>query len=330
MWTQCVVRLPGTGGRPGTMAAMPGESTPSPARGPLPVSPVWLVLTGIASVQIGAALAKNLFGVVDPTAMVWLRLTTAAVVLTVVVRPRLRGRSGTDWLVMLGYAITLAGMNWAIYHSFARIPLGVAVTIEFLGPLTIAVLGSRRLLDLLWVGLAGAGVVLLGLGPLLSRLVGVAAVPLDPVGIALAVLAACCWAGYIMLGGRLGHRWSGVSGLAMASVVGAVLMTAPALLPADRAWLDPYVIMIGVAVGLLSSVVPYSLELVALRRLRPSTFGILMSLEPAAAAIAGAVILREWLSPVQLVAMMLVVAASVGAARAARQREPSAAAHRDD
>lgn len=285
------------------------------------MSPVWLVLTGIASVQIGAALAKHLFGVVDPTAMVWLRLTTAAVVLMVVVRPRLRGRSRLDWLVMLGYAITLAGMNWGIYQSFARIPLGVAVTIEFLGPLTIAVLGSRRPLDLLWVGLAGGGVALLGLGPTLSGLVGVAAVPLDPVGVVLAAMAAICWGCYILLGGRLGSRWSGVSGLAVASVVGAVLMAPPALVPDDRAWLNPYVVMIGVAVGLLSSVVPYSLELVALRRLRPSTFGILMSLEPAAAAIAGAVILREWLSPVQLVAMMLVVAASVGAARAARQRE---------
>src|SRR5512139_161130 len=129
------------------------------------VSSVWLVVAGIVSVQVGAAIAKDLFSLVPPTAMVWLRLATSAVILVAIARPRLRGRSSADWRVALGFGVSLMTMNWAIYQSFARIPLGIAVTIEFLGPLTVAVLGSRRPRDVLWVLLAGAGVALLGISP---------------------------------------------------------------------------------------------------------------------------------------------------------------------
>ena len=270
---------------------------------------VWLVVGGIVSVQFGAAIAKQLFPLVPPTAMVWLRLVTAAVVFMLVVRPRLRGHSRTDWKVALAFGVSLATMNWAIYQSFARIPLGIAVTIEFLGPLAVAVAGSRRPRDVLWVVLAGLGVGLLGLSP--TRL--------DPVGVLFALLAAAGWACYILLSARTGQRWPGISGLAVASVVGALALAPPAVLEAGSRLLEPKVLLLGLAVGLLSSVIPYSLELVALRRIPPRVFGILMSLEPAVAALAAMLLLAEFLNPLQWVAMACVVVASVGSTRSSRE-----------
>jgi len=277
---------------------------------------VWYVIGGICSVQLGAALAKDLFGRVDPTAMVFLRLVTSAVVLLLLARPVLRGRTRQDWLVVVGFGISLGTMNWAIYQSFARIPLGIAVTIEFVGPLAIAVIGSRRARDLVWVGLAAAGVLLLGFDPAGVTLVGVL----------FAVLAGAAWAAYILLSADTGRRWQGVDGLAVASVVATLLILPYAVARGGRTLLEPEILAIGAAVGLLSSVIPYSLELAALRRMKPSAFGILMSLEPAAAALAGIVVLHEFLTPVQLVAMACVIAASVGATRsgaALPQAEPA-------
>lgn len=269
------------------------------------VSPVWLVLGSILSVQVGAAIAKGLFDEVGPSSMVWLRLLTSTVVFLVLIRPRVRGRSRRDWLAVLGYAISLALMNWAIYQSIARIPLGLAVTLEFLGPLAVAVLGSRTRRHLLWATLAGLGVLLLGLGPS----------ELDLVGVAFALLAGVGWAGYIVTGKLVGGRWQGLDGLAVSSAIAALLVTGPALAvdPGDL-W-RPQVVILGVAVGLLSSVVPYSLEMIALRRMPPRVFSILMSLEPAAAALAALVILQEALTPLELVAMACVVSASIGATR---------------
>ncbi len=266
---------------------------------------VWLVLGGIVSVQFGAAIAKTLFPLVPPTAMVWLRLATSAVVLLVLARPRVRGRSRRDWLVVLAFGISLLTMNWAIYQSFARIPLGIAVTIEFLGPLVVAVIGSRHPRDLLWVVLAGIGVALLGLAP----------ASLNWAGVGFALLAGLAWAGYILLSAQTGRQWPGISGLAIASLVGAVVLAPPAVLVAGATLLEPRVLLLGLAVGLLSSVIPYSLELTALRRIPPRLFGILMSLEPAVAALAAILLLNEFLTPVQWVAMACVVAASVGATR---------------
>ena len=265
---------------------------------------VWLVLGGIVSVQVGAAFAKQLFDEVTPTTMVWLRLATSTLVLVALARPRLSGRSRADWLVVLGFGAALLTMNWAIYQSFARMPLGLAVTIEFLGPLTIALVGSRRRLDLLWVALAAVGVALLGFDT-----TGVTVS-----GVAFALLAGACWAAYIPLSAATGRRWPGFSGLALASVVGAVLLAPYALTAGgeDNPLLDPVVVGIGVTVGLLSSVVPYSLELVALRTMPSHVFGILMSLEPAAAALAGVVLLSELLGVVQWLAVACVVVASVG------------------
>lgn len=269
------------------------------------LSPVWLVLTGILSVQFGAAVAKHLFDIVSPTAIVWLRLASSAVVLVVMARPRLGGRSREDWVVAGAFGLALLTMNVAIYQSFARIPLGIAVTIEFVGPLTLALVGSRRPRDLLWVALAAAGVLLLGLEPGSVTLAGVA----------FALLAGGCWAAYILLSARTGSRWPGLAGLAVASVIGAVLLTPFAVVVGGADLLRPELLALGALVGLLSSVVPYSLELIALRTIKPAVFSILMSLEPAAAALAAAVVLHEFLTPLQLAAMACVVAASIGATR---------------
>ncbi|WP_210648742.1 DMT family transporter [Nocardioides sp. SYSU D00065] len=269
------------------------------------LGPVGLVLIGILSVQAGAAIAKGLFGEISPTAMVWLRLVTSALVLAALARPRLAGRSRQDWAVVLGFGLSLATMNWAIYQSFSRIPLGIAVTIEFIGPLTLAVVGSRRARDLVWVLLAGLGVALLGF-----QRAG-----LDLLGVGYALLAGLAWAAYILLSASTGRRWAGFDGLAVASVAAAAAMALPALVTAGTSLWDGRILLIGALVGLLSSVIPYSCELVALRSLRPAVFGILMSLEPAAAALAAIVLLDEHLSPVQWLAIGCVVAASIGATR---------------
>ncbi len=266
---------------------------------------VWLVVIGIVSVQVGAAFAKDLFGTISPTAMVWLRLVTSALVLTAIARPRLTGRTRSDWAVVVGFGVSLGLMNWAIYQSFARIPLGIAVTIEFIGPLTLAVLGSRQARDLVWVGLAALGVLLLGFEP----------ADLTVAGVAYALLAGAAWAAYILLSARTGARWPGLDGLAVASLLATLLLTVPAVVAGGDTLLDGHVLLVGAMIGMLSSVIPYSCEMVALRTLPPSVFSILMSLEPAAAALAAIVVLNELLSPVQGVAIACVIAASVGATR---------------
>lgn len=270
---------------------------------------VGLVLVGIASVQLGAGFAKRLFTDLEPDGVVWLRLASSAVVLVLWARPRVRGRTRAEWLAVARFGACLGIMNWAIYQSFSRIPIGVAVTIEFIGPLVLAAVGFRRARDLAWVGLAAVGVLLLGF----ER------AHLDPAGVAFALLAGAAWSGYILSSAETGRRWQGIDGLAMASVV-AVVMLGPLLLTVDgEALMDTRILLIGAAVGLLSSVVPYSAELTALRRLPAATFGVLMSLEPAAAALAGLAVLGEDLAPVQWAAIGCVVAASVGATRATRR-----------
>jgi inner membrane transporter RhtA len=287
---------------PGASSSPTSRTSTAPASR---VSPVWLVLIGILSVQVGAVISKGQFGEIPPVGMVFLRLTTSAVILLAVARPRLRGRSAMDWRPVLALGLTLGAMNWAFYESFARIPIGVAVTIEFIGPLSVAALGSRRPRDLGWVGLAAVGIALFGVGP----------TKVDPVGFGLALLAGVCWAIYILSTAATGRRWPGVEGLAVASTIGMLAIAPFAVAIAGQQLLEPRLIALGAAVGVLSSVIPYSLEMTALRTLPPRVFGILMSLEPAAAALAAAVLLSEWLTPPQLVAMACVTAASVGAVR---------------
>lgn len=273
-----------------------------------------LVLLGIFSVQLGAGIAKNLFHILPPSAVVMLRLVTSAVVLVIVSRSLLRGvlsrYSRRDLATAAAFGLTLATMNFAIYESFSRIPLGIAVTIEFLGPLGVAVAFSRRRLDLVWVALAATGVVLL------ARDDGSGRVTLA--GVAFALVAAAAWAGYILLSAATGARFAGSSGLAIASVVGSALILPVGISTGGAELLRPEILLVGVAIGLLSSVIPYSFELEALRRMPAQLFGVLMSLEPAAAALVGLVVVGEILAITEWLAVGLVVIASLGATRTQR------------
>jgi inner membrane transporter RhtA len=266
---------------------------------------VSLVLIGILSVQFGAAVSKGLFVEIPPVGMVLLRLLTSSLILLALARPRLGERTAADWRPVLALGLALGAMNWAFYESFARIPLGAAVTIEFIGPLAVAAVGRRRPRDLVWVGLAALGVVLFGAGP----------TKVDALGFGLALLAGGCWALYIVSTAATGRRWAGVEGLAVASTVAALAVAPFAVAMAGARLLEPRLLVLGALVGLLSSVIPYSLEMVALRTMPPRVFGILMSLEPATAALVAAILLREWLTPLQLLAVACVTVASVGAAR---------------
>ncbi|MCX4763011.1 EamA family transporter [Streptomyces sp. NBC_01275] len=273
------------------------------------LGPVGLVLAGGVSVQFGGALAVTLMPRAGALGVVALRLLVAAVVLLVVCRPRLRGHSRTDWGTVVVFGITMAAMNGLFYQSVDRIPLGAAVTLEVLGPLALSVVASRRALNLVWAGLALAGVFLLSGGG------GGGFGGLDLVGVAFALGAGAMWAAYIVFSARTGRRFPQADGLALAMAVGALLFLPLGIAEAGTKLLDPVTLGLGAAVAVLSSVLPYTLELLALRRLPASTFAIMMSLEPAIAATAGFFILGQALSVLQAAAVALVIAASMGAVR---------------
>ncbi|MFJ1732408.1 EamA family transporter [Streptomyces sp. NPDC088254] len=277
---------------------------PGGRRGSL--GPVGLVLAGGVSVQFGGALAVTLMPRAGALGVVALRLLVAAVVLLVVCRPRLRGHSRADWATVVVFGVTMAAMNGLFYQAVARIPLGPAVTLEVLGPLALSVLASRRAVNLVWAAFALAGVFLLGGGGFGD---------LDPVGAAFALGAGVMWAAYIVFSARTGRRFPQADGLALAMAVGALLFVPLGLAESGARLLDPVTLGLGAAVALLSSVLPYTLELLALRRLPASTFAVLMSLEPALAALSGFLVLDQTLSAAQAAAIALVVAASMGAVR---------------
>ena len=297
--------------------------------------PSVFVITGILSVQVGAGLAGRMFGQVTPAAMTGLRLWTSAAIMGALggggvarcVRGMLRDRAWREAALVLAFGVTLAVMNFSFYQAIARIPLGVAVTIEFLGPLALAVASSRRLIDLLWVGLAAAGVALLSdgwaslAGPGMPRPAGVAGSGAGTAlaGVVFALIAAAGWCAYILLSASTGRRFAGSSGLVIAMVLAAVVVTPAAVgygPGGDGSLLRPGVIGVGVAVGLLSSVIPYRLELEALRRIPARIFGIWMSLEPAIGALVGLVLLGEALAAREWAAVGCVITACAGAARA--------------
>jgi inner membrane transporter RhtA len=269
--------------------------------------PTALVIFPIISVQLGAAVAKSLFDSLGPGGTVFLRIAFAALVLFLLVRPKLGGHDRAGYLLAGLFGLTLAGMNFSIYLAFDRIPLGVAVTLEFVGPLGVAVAGSRRLLDLLWVVLAAAGILLLA--PL-SVLGGM---DLDPVGVAFALLAGCLWASYILLSARTGSAFPGGTGLVIALCVGTFVLFPFGIAGAGYALLDPKLLLAGFGVAMLSSAIPYSLELEALRKLPARVFGVLMSLDPAVAALAGLVVLGERLEMRAVAAIIFVTIAAAGA-----------------
>jgi inner membrane transporter RhtA len=274
------------------------------------VPPVGLVLAGICSIQVGAAFATTLFDELGAAGTSFLRLLFAAVLLLAIWRPRLREstRSQLRWAGVFG--LTLAAMNLTFYLSIDRIPLGVAVTLEMVGPLTVAALGSHRRRDLLWVGLAAVGVLLLAEG---------GTGELDALGIALALVAGGFWGVYILLNARTGPMFRGGAGLAIAMSVGALALVPVGVASAGSALLDPALMGSALLVAMLSSAIPYSLEVEALRRIPTGVFGVLMSLEPAVAALAGFVVVGQDLGAREIVAIVLVVAASAGATRRAAE-----------
>ncbi|SER02288.1 inner membrane transporter RhtA [Streptomyces sp. yr375] len=298
-----------------TAATAPQVSAPAPGRFGA-FGPVGLVLAGGVSVQFGAALAVTLMPRVGALGVVALRLLVAALVLMAVCRPRLRGHSRADWGTVVVFGVTLAAMNGLFYQAVDRIPLGLAVTLEVLGPLALSVVASRRALNLVWAGLALAGIFLLsGAGGGEGDGGGGGFGELDLVGVAFALGAGAMWAAYIVFSARTGRRFPQADGLALAMAVGALLFLPLGIAEAGTKLLDPVALGLGAAVAVLSSVLPYTLELLALRRLPASTFAILMSLEPAIAATAGFLILGQALSTLQAAAIALVIVASMGAVR---------------
>lgn len=282
------------------------------------LGPVALVVAGGLSVQFGSAVAVLLMPRAGALGVVTLRLVLAAAVLLIVCRPRIRGYHRADWGTVVAFGTAMAGMNIFIYQAVDRIPLGAAVTLEVLGPLLLSVIASRRLVNLLWAGLALAGVLLL------SGLLGGGGFDrLDPVGAGFALAAGAMWATYIVFSARTGRRFPQADGLALAMAFGAVLSLPFGIVEAGDKLLVPTTIALGLAVALMSSVLPYTLELLALRRLPAPTFAILMSLEPAIAATAGFLVLSQGLTLVDALAIALVIAASMGAVRTQAKRAPA-------
>jgi len=275
---------------------------------------ILFVVVGLACQEVGASLAVLLFPTVGPLGMVMLRLVFSAAILLVIARPVLTGHSRSDWTGVVWFGVVLALMNGLFYLALERLPLGVTVTIEVLGPLTLSIVAGRRASSWLWALLALAGVVALGGGGW-DRL--------DPLGVLFALGAAASWAFYILSSARVGRAFPKFDGLALAMAVGALIALPFGIADAGSALLRIEIVALGAAVAVLSSTIPYALELVALRRLPAAVFAILMSLAPATAAIAGFVLLGQHLAWLEIVGIAFVIAASIGAvlssARAARE-----------
>jgi inner membrane transporter RhtA len=293
-------------------AATVAEVETQPASGAVRLGASGLVICGQICQELGAAIAITLFPQVGATGMVLLRLLFSAAILMLVFRPSFRGRSRSDWLTVIGFGLVLATLNAFFYESLLRLPLGAAVTIELLGPLILSVVISRRPSAWLWAALAFAGVLLLGWTGIAGRL--------NLVGVAFALAAGAVWVCYILLSARTGRHFSRLDGLAIAISVGALAIAPLGIISAGAALLKPAVLGLGLAVAVLSSSVPYGLELIALRRLHASTFSILLSLAPAIAALAGFVVLRQQVTPLGSVGIGCVVVASAGAVVAAARR----------
>jgi inner membrane transporter RhtA len=285
------------------------------------VPPTGLVLLSIGSVQLGAAITKSLLTETSPAGIVLLRVGFAAIVLFCLWRPRLSDRIRTHFRLLVAFGSALAFMNFSFYSAIERIPLGIAVALEFLGPLGVSLAHSRRWLDGLWVLLAATGIILL---------TPVAGVTLDPLGIGLALVAGLCWATYILLTARLGQVLEGGEGLAWAMAIAALLLLPIGVLTEGTALLKPHLLLMGFGVAWLSSVIPYSLDLVALRGLSVQVFGILMSLEPAAAALAALLILNERLSPQAIAAILMITLAAAGSSYFAPRQPHQKKAHQKE
>jgi inner membrane transporter RhtA len=276
--------------------------------------PVGALLLALGSFSIGASLAKGIFPDIGPEGATALRLIVAAVILTATFRPW-RFDLGKDWAALLAYGIALGAMNLTFYKALETIPIGIAIAIEFMGPLGLALATSHRRIDLLWIALAVAGLALL-------LPIGGVSRALDWHGVLWAVAAGALWVAYILFGKRAG-RTLGSSAVAVGMIVGAVLIAPIGITHAGAHLLQPHILGVGLLIGLFSSAIPYALEMIALRSLPPATYGILCSAEPAVGALMGFVFLSQILSPLQWLAILLVVAASIGAAMGARSEIPA-------
>jgi inner membrane transporter RhtA len=290
--------------------AVPVPAPPAAADvGGSPGSGVALTLCSMSLVQLGAALAPPLFDRAGVVGVTWLRLLAGAAMLVAWSRPRLRGRPARDVWGVVALGVTSAAMTLCFMLAIDRVPLGIVVTIEFLGPLAIALAAARRLRDLVWVALAGGGVALLMLGDATGS-------ALDAAGVALAVAAGTGWAGYILLTRRVGRAWTGVEGLAVAMTVGAVASAPFGIASGGARLLHGDVLLLCIGLAVLLPVLPYSLEMAALRRLPAATFGVLMSLEPGIGALLGFLVLGQGLTAAGILAVAMVIAASAGATAA--------------
>ncbi|MCU1528764.1 MAG: Threonine/homoserine exporter RhtA [Frondihabitans sp.] len=281
--------------------------------------PAPLLATGaIVSLQFGSAFARTRFDEVGPTGAATLRLVFAAVILVIVIRPRVATWTRRQWLSAVVLGLALAGMNSLIYLAIARIPLGVAVTLEFTGPLVLALVQTRRWRDALWAVVAFGGVVLLGLGSTGAIAVG---------GVLLAFGAAAFWAAYILASSRVGRAIEGIDGLVVAIVVAAIVVAPFGAGPAVSAIAaDPGLVIVFLVVAVLTSALPYALEMIALRSLPTRVFGVFSSLGPAVAAIAGFVVIGQSLSVRDVVALGLVTLASIAITLRREGREPDGSA----
>lgn len=279
--------------------------------------PIALLLAAMLSVQAGASIAKTLFPVVGPVGMVALRIALGTIVLCILMRPWRARITSTTWRPLAIYGVTLGVMNLFYYLSLSRVPLGIAVAIEFTGPLAVAVFSSRRLIDFSWIALAAGGLVLLL--PVAHIGVGI-----DPLGGLYALAAGACWALYIIFGQKAGAD-HGAQTVAIGSLISAVIVIPIGLLDRGPALFSGPMLLPGLAVGVLSTALPYTLEMYALTRLPARTFGILMSIEPAFGALIGYFYLHERLTAVQWTAIGLVIAASIGATASTRQTIPMGA-----
>lgn len=278
-------------------------------------SGIALVLAGICSVQAGAAVAKLMFQHLDPAAVTWLRLAFASVILLAIARPKIREWDRSTWRAVLLLGIALAGMNLMFYVAMQRIPLALAVTLELLGPLVLALVLSRRWVDAAWVLLAGVGVGIIGAQSLTGAL--------DAIGVLLALAAGVCWAGYILASHRVGELVPGVGGLTAAMCVAAVLTTPFGAVGAvTGVSAQPWLLLPALGVAILSSALAYAFELAALRRIPPRVFGVLMALEPVAAGLFALVIIGEIIGGVQVLALGIVVVAAAGVAITASKDPP--------
>lgn len=275
-----------------------------------PIPPIPAIIGSIVSVQGGAALAKGLFPALGALGTVGLRVGISAAILLAAFRPRLHRCTAAQWRAIIPYGLVLGVMNCVFYMALSRIPLGLAVTVEFIGPLGVAVFGSRRAVDIAWVVLAAAGIALI------APWAGGKA---DALGVLFALAAGACWAAYILIGGHVSRLIAGGPAVATGMAIATFIAVPAAALTGGFAHLTPPLFIGGIGVALLSSAIPYTLEMIALKELPARTFGILMSLEPAVAALAGLVFLHEILTLRQWLAVVLVIAASTGSTLTSRR-----------